>query len=221
MTAEERVLDYLKTHPGATPREVADALGMSLTSVRIAINRLRELGQVVRGSRGGYLVRVGADVIFPHDHLSNTALHTREGNISQKINELLTKVSDLEVRVRKLEDDVKYIKKSIPKMPARHPSLNKNLDKLLSTVKSRGVITVNEALELTDKPLENYISREKVILIGDLLVHPEFLSSFKSKFPIKVSDINSLSDGELKLLEALIKTNQVYLFSGLEYRFLD
>ncbi|MEM1748308.1 MAG: winged helix-turn-helix domain-containing protein [Sulfolobales archaeon] len=220
MSAEERVLSYLRVNPGATPREIADALGMSLTSVRIAINRLRELGQVIRSSRGGYVVRVSQDAVF-NDYVHSTTQHPVSNDLLKIIDELVSKVSSLESRIERLESEVRLIKKSLPKMPTKR-SVSGDVDKFLSTLRLRGVMSVDEVRGLTlERPLDDYVSSGKVVIVGDLVVCPDFLNSFKSKFPIKVSDINSLSSEEVKLLEALVRTNQVYLFSGVEYRILD
>ncbi|MEM0454115.1 MAG: helix-turn-helix domain-containing protein [Sulfolobales archaeon] len=221
MNTEEKVLSYLRTHPGATPREVADALGIGLTSVRIAINRLRELGYVIRSSRGGYVVRIATNNVTPYDNAINLKQHSDNNELLKTINELVNKVDELEARIRKLEDDVKYIRKSLPKISVKTMRSDKDLDKLLSTLKLRGIISLSEARELANKPLEDYINSGEILVIADSVVYPDLLNSFRSKFPIKVSSINNLSNEEVKLLEALIKSNQVYLFSGIEYRFLD
>ncbi len=218
MSVEDRVLNYLRANPGATPREVADALGMSLASVRVAIGRLRELGQVIRSSRGGYVVRVAESPVATYDYAHATTTSTIGDNLLKTVNELVSKVSELESRISKLEDEVKVIKKSLPKIPSRPPS--KDLDKFLSTLRLRHVMSVDEAKGLVDRPLEDYVNGGKAVIVGDLVVSPEFLDSFKSKFPIKVSSISTLSSEEAKLLEALVKTNQAYLFSGVEYRIL-
>ncbi len=210
----------MRVNPGATPREVADALGVSLASVRIAINRLRELGQVIRSSKGGYVIRVSQDVATAYDYIRSSALHIANDDLLKTINELVSKVSDLESRVRRLEDEVKLVKKSLPRIPVR-PSTSGDVDLLLSALKLRGVMSVDEIKELISKPLDDYVNNKKVVIVGDLVVHPDFLKAFKSKFPIKVSSTNSLSSEEVKLLEALIKTNRAYLFSGIEYRVLD
>ncbi|MEM1703924.1 MAG: winged helix-turn-helix transcriptional regulator, partial [Zestosphaera sp.] len=55
-----KIIEYLKSNPGAMPREIADALGVSIGMVRIALLRLRELGYVVRSGKGGYVVKSGA-----------------------------------------------------------------------------------------------------------------------------------------------------------------
>lgn len=220
MSVEERVLSYLRVNPGATPREIADALGMSLTSIRIAINRLRELGQVIRSSRGGYVVRVSQDVVL-NDYVRSPAQHSVSEDLLKTIDELISKVSGLESRIEKLESEVRLIKKSLPKMPTKRTASGE-ADRFLSTLRLRGVMSVSEVRGLLlERPLDDYVSSGKAVVVGDLVVCPDFLNSFKSKFPIKVSDINSLSDEEVKLLEALVKANQVYLFSGIEYRILD
>jgi len=230
MSVEERVLSYLRVNPGATPREVADALGISLVSVRIAINRLRELGYVIRSSKGGYVVRVSQELPTPTDIISNTQSITRDvqqstenvgfNSIIKLVNELSNKISELEGRVGRLEKEVNYIKRSLPKIPSKHVG-SEGSDKLISTLKLRNILSINEVREIISKPLEEYVREGRVVVINDLVVSSEFLKNFKSKFPIKVSEINKLSPEELKLLEALVRTNQAYLYSGIEYRLLD
>jgi len=51
---EERLLSYLRDHPGSGPREIADALGEPLQRVRLALARLRDRGLVARGEEGRY-----------------------------------------------------------------------------------------------------------------------------------------------------------------------
>lgn len=220
MSIEDRVLNYLRSNPGATPREIADALGVSLASVRVAINRLRELGYVIRSSKGGYVPRVSQDTVVTYDYTRSSTSYIVGDDLLKTVNELVSKVGELEGRVRRLEDEVKLIKKSLPRISTK-PSTSSDADAFLSALKLRGVMGVDEFRKLTNKPLDDYINSKKVILIGDLVVHPDFLETFKSKFPIKVSDTSSLSNDELRLLETLIKTNRVYLFSGIEYRILD
>ena len=222
MSVEERVLSYLRVNPGATPREVADALGISLVSVRIAINRLRELGYVIRSSKGGYVVRVSQELPTPTDIISNTQSTENVvfDSIIKLVNELSSKISELEGRVGRLEKEVNYIKRSLPKIPSKHVG-SEGSDKLISTLKLRSILSVNEVREIISKPLEEYVREGKVVVVNDLVVSSEFLKNFKSKFPIKVSEINKLSPEELKLLEALVRSNQAYLYSGVEYRLLD
>jgi biotin operon repressor len=227
MSVEDRVLSYLKVNPGATPREIADALGISLASVRIAINRLRELGYVIRSSKGGYVVRVSQELPTPTEIVSNTRSTVQDSqqgigfdSIIKLLNELSSKVNELEGRVGKLEKEVNYIKKSLPKIPSKHVE-GECSDKLLSTLKLRNILSINEVREIISKPLEEYVREGKVVVINDLVVSSEFLKSFKSKFPIKTSEISRLSPEELRLLEALVRSNQAYLYSGVEYRLLD
>ncbi|RLG78799.1 MAG: hypothetical protein DRO10_02110, partial [Thermoprotei archaeon] len=59
MSVDRKVLAFIKLNPGATPREIADGLGLPYNTVRGAILRLREAGYLIRSSRGGYVVRVG------------------------------------------------------------------------------------------------------------------------------------------------------------------
>jgi len=54
---ERKVLEYLRQRPYANPREIADAIGMSLVAVRMALYRLRNRGLVAKTSKG-YVARL-------------------------------------------------------------------------------------------------------------------------------------------------------------------
>jgi len=231
LSVEERVLEYLRGNPGATPREIADALGTSLASVRVALNRLRELGYVIRSSRGGYVVRVAQQPVITYSASTPTAPRVEGGStgtagqdLMRVINELVAKVSELSERVSKLEGEVRYIKKSLPFINNRRGVSRASEgggDQVNSILKLRGVITVEEFKSLTSKPIDHYINSNKVVVIDNLVVEPNFLKKFKSRFPIKVSEVGRLSPEEQKLLEAMVKLGHAYLHSGMEYRVVE
>lgn len=220
MSVEERVLSYLKSNPGATPRKIADALGVSLTVVRLALNKLRESGSVIRSSKGGYIVKVSNNVAvldYTFTNSSKSSLKLEE--LTKTINELVDKVNELVERVSKLENEVRRIKMSLPEINTSPRKVDN--DKLLTALKLRGIINVEEAKKLATKPLEDYVNYGKALIIEDFIVSPEFLSRLKSRFPLKISDLNSLSPEEQELLKVLIKAGHVYLYAGIEYRYLD
>ncbi len=218
MSIEERVLSYLKNNPGATPREIADAIGVSLASVRAAINKLRESGLVIRSSRGGYVARVSSDLNTVEYPASKRAARGFSiDDLTNVVNDLLAKIDELSERVAKLEGEIKFIKKSLPDIRVKS-SKNGDNDKLLTALELRHLLPINEALKLSSKTLEEYVSSGKVAVIDELVVSLKFLNKFKSKLPIKVGEVDKLSSEERRLLDALIKAGHVYLYSGVEYR---
>lgn len=215
------MLNYLRNNPGATPREIADAIGVSLASVRTAINKLRESGLVIRSSRGGYVARVLQDLnIAEYPVNKRLAGGFSIDDLTKVINDLLARVNELSERIAKLENEVKFIKKSLPNIRVKSFKGGEN-DKLLAALELRHLLPINEALKLSNKSLDEYVSEGKVVVIDELVVSLEFFKTFKSKLPIKVSEVDRLSSEERRLLEALVKAGYVYLHSGVEYRLAD
>ncbi len=228
-SVERRVLSYLKSNPGATPREVADALGLPYRVVRVAIMRLRESGYVVRSSRGGYLVRVSMP---SPDTSSVTAQGRVSGSESISIAELVdlieslrSDVNELKARVGRLEQELNLLKKglssTVVSKKVRAGRMSHPQDPLLATLRGHGVVRLSEARKLAVRNISEYVSEGKVVPIGEYLVDPEFLSSFKQRFPLRVSDVRGLSEVERNLLNALIKEGLVYLHAGREYRLVE
>lgn len=58
----QKVIEYLKFHPGAKPAEIADYLGVSLKLVRAILSRLRARGFVIRTDKG-YFLRPGVEIV--------------------------------------------------------------------------------------------------------------------------------------------------------------
>ena len=69
--------------------------------------------------------------------------------------------------------------------------------------------------------MEHYFRKGLAIPLGDVIASPRFLSEFKKKFPLKVSDVKKLSPGERDLLDAMIRDGMVYLYGGREYRLIE
>lgn len=57
----DKVIEYLKHHPNAKPREIADYLGVSPRIVRVILTRLRNRGIVVCSEKG-YALRISEDI---------------------------------------------------------------------------------------------------------------------------------------------------------------
>jgi DNA-binding Lrp family transcriptional regulator len=56
----QKVIEYIKFHPGAKPADIADYLGISPKLVRAILSRLRARGIIVRTEKG-YFLRPGAE----------------------------------------------------------------------------------------------------------------------------------------------------------------
>ncbi len=216
---DRRILMFLKNNPGATPREVADALGLPYNTVRRAILRLREAGYVVRSSRGGYLVRVGA----PLSSVTTLSSDTHAGGgaellkVLKELEGIKEELRTLRNRVDRLEQEINLIKKGI-KIEKPRPVSE---DPLLAALRNRGIIRMSEARKLASKPLTTYINDGQATPIGEYLVSQEMLESFKRRFPIKLSNVSNLSKEERSLLDAMIKEGMVYLHAGREYRLIS
>jgi len=104
---EERVLAYLREHQGARPREIADALGESLATIRRALTRLRDAGLVTRGEEGRYYV-----VAYAVHGLGARELRRRVSKrlepdceaLAARLAELERRLAELEERMQRLEE---------------------------------------------------------------------------------------------------------------------
>ncbi|OYT52078.1 MAG: hypothetical protein B6U73_00620 [Desulfurococcales archaeon ex4484_204] len=230
MSVDRRVLTFLRNNPGSTPREIADALGLSINTVRVAIARLREAGFIMRSSRGGYV----AKVVAPSSLLEEGHQWDRGAEISGT-----DTLSELREEIASLAKDVNYIKKRLERMETEINIIKKALqsslkqsradlcrtareeDKLLAELRSRMVIPINEAKQLTSKPLETYVVKRDLVLVSKYTVLRSFYEEFKKKFPIKLNEVKRLSAAEKGLLDAMIKDGMVYLHGGREYRLIE
>jgi len=231
LSVDQRVIAFLKNNPGATPREIADALGMPLSSVRAALYRLREAGYVVRSTKGGYVVRVVPPVISegvsePGSRDLDKIKDIIEDLVST-VNYLKNEVKRLGSRIRKLEQELDLLRIASVKSGGRRAykgeerSERSGEDLLVKELHEKGILSVEEAKKIARKPLESYISNGSLVPVAGYLVSQDFLSSFKAKFPLHISEVRNLSNSEKVLLDAMIKEGLVYLHAGREYRIIE
>ena len=104
---EERVLAYLREHPGAGPREIADALGEPLTRIRLALQRLRDRGLVARGDEGHYYA-VAPQLRGPVPReLRRRVLHVQRGDLEA----VWERLAELEERIGRLEEELRRLRR--------------------------------------------------------------------------------------------------------------
>ena len=225
MSADRKVLAFIKENPGVTPREIADALGLPYNAVRAALMRLREAGYLIRSSKGGYVVRAALPSGL-EDELRTSSVSLRTSSTAgiehliNEVEELRNYVSDLRERVERLEKELIIIKKGLQSKPSE-AGTKKVMDKLLRALEEKKVIRASEALKLTDKPLEAYVRGGKAVIIGNLIASARFFEGFRRKFPLKVSEVKSLTWVERELLETMVREGIVYLHGGREYRIIE
>ncbi|MCD6323711.1 MAG: winged helix-turn-helix transcriptional regulator [Desulfurococcales archaeon] len=218
MSVDRKVLAFIKENPGSNPREIADALGIPYGTVRSAIMRLREAGYLIRSSRGGYVVRAGLpqgledELSTPKQPLSSEDFKA----LAEAVNELRALIESLEERVSKLEKELDLLRKGLTPNQSR-----KSVAGFEDLLKERGVVRASQASKLSRKPIDAYVREGRVVAIGDLLVSPSFLNAFKSRFPLRVSEVRGLKQEERELLNAMIREGLVYLHGGREYRLVD
>jgi len=104
MSVEDRVLAFLKENPGSKPREIADALGVSLRRIRLALYKLRDRGEVARGGRG-YIAITTRTPRF--GGWRNTTYK------DDKTIELDARVKALEAHVAKLAEDLDRVERVV------------------------------------------------------------------------------------------------------------
>jgi len=223
VSADRKVLAFIKENPGVTPREISDALGIPYSMVRSALMRLREAGYLIRSSRGGYVVRAALPSGL-EDELGGrvSALpYSLEDlkDIISSIQELKDAVKSLERKVEKLEKELDIIKRGIKPVEGQRQKFEG--DRFLKTLFEEKVVEAHKAVRLTAKPVETYVRSGKAVIVGNLVVLRQFLENFKQKFPLRFQDIKNLSKEERALLDAMVKEGMVYLYSGREYRLIE
>ncbi len=104
---EERLLSFLRDHPGSSPREIADALGEPLQRVRATLSRLRDRGLVARGEEGHYYV-VAPAVRGPGlREVRRSVTHTLPADLdalAERLAELEKELHEVKERLRRLEE---------------------------------------------------------------------------------------------------------------------
>lgn len=231
----KKIIEYLKTNPGAMPREIADALGVSIGMVRIALLRLRESGYVVRSGKGGYVVKPGsgdletrryADIDAyeePRKQVRGEAgtqferdlsalreyLNAEISRLRSEVDELRKIIESLSDRVSKVETEFTLLMKSLkPEKKAREEVSEVGGDVIMrvDVARNRGI------------SVDSLVRSGDYVIVGNYLVSQSFMEEFKKRFPISLKDIKNLASEERELLNAMVSEGLAYLHGGKEYR---
>ncbi|MEM2590714.1 MAG: winged helix-turn-helix transcriptional regulator, partial [Zestosphaera sp.] len=135
-----KIIEYLKSNPGAMPREIADALGVSIGMVRIALLRLRELGYVVRSGKGGYVVKSGAGDLGARksveDFYEETQKQAKREASTRAEKDSSTLREHLDIEISELRNEVNELKKIVESLSDRVNKIETEFTLLLKSLKT-------------------------------------------------------------------------------------
>lgn len=188
---ERKVLEYLRQRPYANPREIADAIGMSLVAVRMALYKLRNRGLVAKTSRG-YVAR-----LFRSGALE---MYMKE-KTTEETSRVSTKEEQIEVPHRKQEQALTTSTKSdVEKNLVTKNELNEIIEAKISNLEQKFDNIINNLrrefsakLEELEKTFSNNISE----------VFKERIPSIEARVKELDSKIRELEQSLLKISETI------------------
>jgi len=230
-----KIVEYLKSNPGAMPREIADALGISVGMVRIALLRLRESGYVIRSSKGGYVVKSSAEDMETQGVAGTDAYEGMRKKVGEEagthagkdlsalkeyvdseitalrneVSELRKIVESLNDRVSKIETEFTLLMKSLKterKAREEVSALGEEVIMRVDNVRNRGI------------SVDSLLRTGSYVVVGNYVVSQSFMEGFKKKFPIPLREVKNLTKEEKELLDAMVSEGLAYLHAGKEYR---
>ncbi|MEO3993324.1 MAG: winged helix-turn-helix transcriptional regulator [Desulfurococcaceae archaeon TW002] len=231
----KKVIEYLKTNPGAMPREIADALGVSIGMVRIALLRLRELGYVVRSGKGGYVVKSSSGDLETRKYADIDAYEKPRKQVREEVSTqverdlstlkeyLNTEISRLRSEVGELRKIVESLSDRVSKVEAEFTLLMKSLKpekKAKEEVSEVGgdVIMRVDVARNRGISVDSLVRSGNYVIVSNYVVLQSFMDEFKKRFPISLRDVRNLTSEERELLNAMVSEGLAYLHAGKEYR---
>lgn len=245
-TLQHRVLETLRDNPGLSPKDLASILEVDINKIKVILYKLKTAGYIEKAGKGFLLTQRGMKFLeylekgvseagekktseiretqppTPQEEQaiqlteiqSVTSTVNRETSIEYRelINEILNRISLLEKKVASLENQVRNIELALQ---SRREKRENGL-----TI-DPPVQPYNEAYTKYGSIIDRLINENKLVRIGSLVVDSTFYHEFKSRFPLKVSDIDKLTTYEKLLLEEMRREALVILHAGKEYRLVS
>ncbi len=229
-SVEDMVLAYLRENPGSNPRRIADALGLSLNRVRVALLKLRDRGQVIRTSRGYVAVVQPRDLsAYQARGAPASTAELKSAGATSRLDALEKRVSIIEARLEALEEALTRVAEELEKLRNRLRGKGKvrggsrrgspRARELGEVLAEKRIIPLDEARRYAIyRSLKDYLDSGEAVVIGGLVVQKEFYEEFKSRFPLPVEAVSRLEREEKMLLDAMVSEGLAYLHAGKEYR---
>lgn len=221
----DRVLDYIISNPGAAVKEICRELGLSPRLVNKIIRRLKAFGYIEKvgsgyraSSRRIELTNFSRSV---EEAVSGDRVRSERVEVERALSNELMEVGE---RVKALESRVSELSRLVKSLHLELESVKKYLAtyrQSSNSKESKSVMEYVEASTLYGEKLQSLIYSGKLIKVGNIVVDAEFYRLFIGKFPIKLREVDELSNEERTLLEALKETGEVYLYAGKEYRLVN
>lgn len=232
-----KIIEYLRSNPGATPREIADALGVSIGMARVALLRLRESGYVVKSVKGGYFVKSGVRDLSAfsgssREGASGSAVReSSEPVATQSVSSSSSVRSTLEPELSSLKDELKSLREVVNTLTERVAKLEEEFNLLMKSLKTErkarevepakaaegSVMRVDE-VRSRGLSVDSLVRSGNYLIVGNYVVSHDFLEGFRRKFPISLRDAKNLTREERELLDAMVSEGLAYLHAGREYR---
>ena len=240
-TLTEKIIEFLYDNPGASIKDVAQGLGISLNLARAILYRLKSKGIVGKSAYGYVLTDIGESIAKKIIAKFGEESEAREMELGDKevietrrefkavessVKEAYGDLAELENRLRSLEEKIVNLDRLLSNLKRELRNLRMALDEAKkSSTKRRKIdrlpkpiMSFMDARDLLGDNLHSLIYSGKVIVIGSLVVDSDYYNDFISRFPISRKEAEKLSDQEKLLLEQLKNEGKIYLYAGKEYR---
>jgi predicted transcriptional regulator len=226
-------LEEVKNNPGLSLKELSRLLEVSQNTLKNIIYKLKSEGYIEKAGDGYVITPRGERFLDflekqrttslreevgekkPEERIAkekpppSTCTQSIAGSEQELFSNIVSKLRELEKRVSMLEAQMKNLELAIAS--SRH--------------KREGVITIdppiqpiNEAISKYGSLIDKLINENKLVRVGSLVVDASIYQEFRSRFPIKTSDIDKLNPLERQLLEEMRREAIVILHAGKEYR---
>jgi DNA-binding Lrp family transcriptional regulator len=150
--------------------------------------------------------------IEPHvEHAEASSKVRTSEDIMVIIENMMNKIRELDRRLNRLEEQLRNIEKALTSHQKRSEPVSIEPP----------VMLYSEALSKYGSLVEKMLGENKILKIGSLIVDSGFYVNFKSKFPIRVVDVEKLNQHERQLLEEMRREALVVLHAGKEYRLIE
>ncbi|MEM0106177.1 MAG: winged helix-turn-helix transcriptional regulator [Zestosphaera sp.] len=232
----KKIIEYLKSSPGATPREIADSLGVTIGAVRVALLRLREAGYVVKSVKGRYFAKSGVkDLSMFGESRGSVASHgAREDDVpstARVVSEPLTRRNMTEADLSQVKNELKDLREAVRVLGERVTKLEEEFNLLMKSLKTEGrprepkqmAVAEGSIMRVEDAKsrgisVDALVRSGNYVVVKGYVVSQEFLDNFRRKFPITLKDLKDLTREERELLDAMVSEGLAYLHAGREYK---
>lgn len=166
MSLEEEIINYLRENPGASIREIAEALGLSYSIVRSILYKLRNSGVVSKSEKGFYILRERTRYISPKRGVTQTSINVISDNVEylrSSINEIMKRIENLEMKYENIHKDLAYLS-SVKDLISQLKDLTNRINSKV-TILEKEIANLKKQIEALSKQAllakRGLISREK------------------------------------------------------------